>query len=1555
MSDSDSDMDLNSESSGYSSQSSRSGSPNSTISSKECRKLKNVMKRIRTVDKDIKKFESLILNHKTGAHTEGYKSSLKRSRKTRETLVRELQFLAPCTVPDCPDHFSALAGSFNTRKNPQSEEIKSKLKISKTQKRKDNQDDFVFPKKTVRPNSPIKTPEPHKNFEYKMQSVEEVKRLLSLWDEQNESGQDVTSTLMKLAEIIEKETEVFLKKDPDPFDNRHPSRLQPDCTLGHILKIFFRNEKIVDEIVKVYCQRDVLELNIASCRLLLDILPGLETLVFEEEGFVPRLLHWAEYAPNPLQSYATGLLAAAMDSQDIAGKYKEKNAYFVPLMLRRLHALSKKFLKSEKLDGHVPERPFAGIGGNSNAVEDNLKNNSRKGKKRKLDENMRYSPYPETKLKYQNSNSKVSPVKANILNDGSNSSWVELEHYVIGSFQVYPLNIAVEQRFILEYLTPMGEYQDLLGHIVEEKALPLIMKYIDLNQNSDVRLAFEALKYLASLLCHKKIAIEFLNTGGLQLLLKVPFPSVAATGVSICLYYLAHIEEAMEKICFSLSSLIPELVSYALWLLECSHDSSRCHASVFFGFGFQFRVILENFDHQDGLRKLFNAMSTLDIFVSENADDLLDNDDQVFANRQTTRHVCGALQRYFEAHLVLELDRQLSSSGRGEPPGSEKKPYKAIDLSTETIDRHIENWRESLSPNTTWKPVEKLIGLQGIKFLLDLINSYSNISYSGRADTVKGALDVLKVCSLTTPVQLLFCENVTSSSSMHITGFDTLLMSACGEVMPVPDIQRCALKTIINCVCTKIPQDKTGSIDIRVDSSKSTPKKKLSRSIEECLNKLYKCIRTKNGIIILINLLSTKTPLTDADSIRALACQALCGLARSETVKQIISKLPLITDGQLFDLMKEPVLQDKGQYHVEFCKYGFQLIERVTGAPISNGSGSSMLNINKSEIVAHTKIVYNKAQLLHLIAEHLQSMGFHETVSTLKREMVEKQIRPLSAINSSATPNKSSAIGSPLVRKFRNAEIVNSPSSQSSPSVTSIPPPSVPLKIVVNKKMQTPESKPPTSRLQKPPTCSGNYVQTPALRKQGSAFPYTESQQSISLDSIVTEYLRKQHALCKNPMLACPPFDLFVPHKCPEPKYKQSADLNCLLRIQKKELGISGGGYNGAALDRKLMYGRFRLVRSLRDEDGSFSCCSFLNFGTDKPRPRILTGMYVNSSATIMKIFNINSGEEEHKKEGIWNVSHVETSKFEPMLITVDLERSTSSLWHANENFDLIHNFEDFMFLEFAKTTSNRAVGTKYQSAVMLDIPTCTVLDEFSNQGLGNGYNNNRATFDYTDELILSEGLIFDVRSKNIIHKLDKFNSNFNGIFHPNGREIVCNTEVWDIRTFKLLRTVVGLDQCKITFNQPGTILYGVYNAPDYDEKMNCFYTFDACDYSPIATVNVKRQVFHLAVDSSERYISTVESQFQDYDQFFPPAPGVNCVCRLYEIGRTKEGDEDGESDSEEETDDEDDDDDEDEEDDTDRDDNGQNDTEITLYSDDSSGSSVETLFSLNTSLGELT
>ena len=58
-------------------------------------------------------------------------------------------------------------------------------------------------------------------------------------------------------------------------------------------------------------------------------------------------------------------------------------------------------------------------------------------------------------------------------------------------------------------------------------------------------------QYLAALLCHKKFAIEFIQDGGVQKLLQVYRPSVAATGVSMCLYYLAYFEDAMERVCIN--------------------------------------------------------------------------------------------------------------------------------------------------------------------------------------------------------------------------------------------------------------------------------------------------------------------------------------------------------------------------------------------------------------------------------------------------------------------------------------------------------------------------------------------------------------------------------------------------------------------------------------------------------------------------------------------------------------------------------------------------------------------------------------------------------------------------------------------------------------------------------------------------------------------------------------------------------------------------------------------------------------------------------------------
>lgn len=48
-----------------------------------------------------------------------------------------------------------------------------------------------------------------------------------------------------------------------------------------------------------------------------------------QEGIVERLFKWAREAEQPLRIYATGLLAGAMENQDIAANYREENSVLV--------------------------------------------------------------------------------------------------------------------------------------------------------------------------------------------------------------------------------------------------------------------------------------------------------------------------------------------------------------------------------------------------------------------------------------------------------------------------------------------------------------------------------------------------------------------------------------------------------------------------------------------------------------------------------------------------------------------------------------------------------------------------------------------------------------------------------------------------------------------------------------------------------------------------------------------------------------------------------------------------------------------------------------------------------------------------------------------------------------------------------------------------------------------------------------------------------------------------------------------------------------------------
>ena len=174
--------------------------------------------------------------------------------------------------------------------------------------------------------------------------------------------------------------------------------------------------------------------------------------------------------------------------------------------------------------------------------------------------------------------------------------------------------------------------------------------YVDLRCTGEARLAFEATRCLAALFVHKKFALEWVTSGGVESLLKVPRPSMASTAVTQCLYFIACDNDIMEKVCAMPRLVLDKLVRWAsccfrramyinypstfvcyryiLWCMQCSHETGRAFAVMFFGVASSYRVFLDLFDEQDGLRSLYNSISVLKILQVDDEASLMTDDEE---------------------------------------------------------------------------------------------------------------------------------------------------------------------------------------------------------------------------------------------------------------------------------------------------------------------------------------------------------------------------------------------------------------------------------------------------------------------------------------------------------------------------------------------------------------------------------------------------------------------------------------------------------------------------------------------------------------------------------------------------------------------------------------------------------------------------------------------------------------------------------------------------------------------------------------------------------------
>ncbi|CAH1724928.1 DDB1- and CUL4-associated factor 1 isoform X2 [Aphis gossypii] len=1323
------------------------------------------------------------------------------------------------------------------------------------------------------------------------QSVSELTNLLRKWEEEMPTPNfNPIPTLIKLCELFEAESKNYLKKDPDPFDDRHPSRIDPTCVLGQMYKILFRKDALMNKLVMDYLKehhwprrtKDNHDLNVAACRLIMNLIPGLETtVVFESpanDQLIQRLFTWAESTNEPLQTYSTGLLASCMELTDIAANFKEDNNRLVPIILDRLQSYYTQFCEENEINQSTQPCQDLSI----NQINDDTD-----------------APSPKRK-------------KENGICGDSNSS--STESSASNWIQIYPPTLTTKLVYCLKYLVPTGEYQEFLSHAYEKNALNLVMKIINSSEKQNGYLTFEALKYLAALLCHKKFATEFIGSQGLQKLLLIPKPSIPSTGVSICFYYLSYCEEAMERICLLPEHVLVDLVKYALWMLECSHDSSRCHATMFFSYSFHFRVIQEIFDNHDGLRKLLNVVSTLPILSSDDPAFSSLTEDAECSARQIIRHVCAGLKHYFEAHLHIKAQQIRRAKMRDSGllisstmihdfftvPG-----YKSTKKSRAEVQEEIELLSNAVSLKSHWTPVDQLLKLGGLSLLLQIISLAHEWNFSGRCEMIKNALEVLNICAVLPKVQLALCEipspkisvdNQNDTSIMQEdepqaendnVGLNIIIKAAEGDLLDA-DIQKAALSVIITCVCAPIHRE-GGSIAYY--SSYGSAKKRIPKTCDDAvIEKIWDCIRNNNGIMVLLTLMTIKTPITDVDAIRGLASRALAGLARSESVRQIISKLPLFNSGQLQNLMKNPVLQEKRQEHVTFQKYALELMELVSGKKKNNGAEieASLANINRANIVAQTKIHFNEQQLLLLMHQHLVAKGLSTTAESLVQEanlnIAEKKSTPFTYI--SHCRNRSIGGGiSPISSRHsvqnQKSELGNSSNGPSGAGFSARGINSTPIRLNVNRRSEIRPKPEPEQELESPMSKSVHKK----IDQDLTSITDNNTNSKVSLESIVTEYLTNQHASCKHPMVTCPQFNLFVPHKCPDPKPRSSMCTNFAMRFSKN--------IHSRKLNQRLIHSRFCPTRMFHmdDEEAYFTCCEFLN------QNRVAIGTYNGE----IKVFNLFTSQEELSFSAHDSyIIDLQCSQDERLLISSASWRAPlTSIWSITEDaINLKYSLDHEEYCTFSNYDQTKLLGTKAEIATIYDLETSkkllTLVPKHSNQ-----YSRNRAAFDATNELVLSDGVLWDALAGKEIHKFDKLNQCVSGIFHPNGLEIISNTEVWDMRTFQLLRTVSSLDQCNVTFSKSGEgmYLYVIDQEMENDSSyQTSFKTLDPNDYSNIATVDVKKFIYHMACNSTDTQIAIVENQgmFENIDE---------SIVRIYDVGRSRNEDETVEEEDDEEVD----------------------------------------------------
>ncbi|KAI3970170.1 hypothetical protein MKW92_015146 [Papaver armeniacum] len=401
--------------------------------------------------------------------------------------------------------------------------------------------------------------------------------------------------------------------------------------------------------------------------------------------------------------------------------------------------------------------------------------------------------------------------------------------------------------------------------------------------------------------------------------------------------------------------------------------------------------------------------------------------------------------------------------------------------------------------------------------------------------------------------------------------------------------------------------------------------------------------------------------------------------------------------------------------------------------------------------------------------------------------------------------------------------------------------------------------------------------------------PQPGNSERVTLDSLVVQYLKHQHRQCPAPITTLPPLSLLHPHMCPEPRRNMELPANVTSRLSTREFRNHYGGIHGTRRDRQFIYSRFRPWRTCRDDSALLTCIAFVGDSS-----RIVTG---NHSGEL-KIFDSESGNILESSTGHQSpLTRIQSALSGDTQLILSSGSYEVRLWDGSSILGgPMHSFDGCKAARFNNSKTMFAAlstETSPREVLLYDIQTCNLLTKFSDaassSGPGRVHVQSLIHFHPDDERLLWNGVLWDKRTPSVVRQFDQFTDYGGGGFHPAGNEVIINSEVWDLRNFKLLRSVPSLDQTVITFNTSGDVIYAILrrNVEDITSAVNsrrvrhplfsAFRTVDAVNYSDIATVPVDRCVLDFATEPTNSFVGLVS--MDDHEEMFASA-------RLYEIGR---------------------------------------------------------------------